>query len=101
MVKPKRLDEAMKDIIMDVEVQDMGSGLSVFLLSFRGGFLVFSKILRVLQEEGMEILAANFVSGEKAFMTVQYLASENGNSGFEADKVAERLKKDVQNYNQN
>ncbi|KAH7657688.1 hypothetical protein IHE45_17G037900 [Dioscorea alata] len=100
MVKPKRLDEAMKDMIMDVEVQDMGSGSSVFLLSFRGGFLMFSKILRVLQEEGMEILSANFVSGEKAFMTVHYMVAENGKSGFEADKVVERLKKDVQGYNQ-
>ena len=70
---PKKLDEAVRYMIMDVEVQDMGSGLSVFLLSFPGGFSAYSKVLRALAEEGMEILAANFVSGEMDFMTVHCL----------------------------
>ena len=70
---PKKLDGAVRYMLMDVEAQDMGSGLSVFLLSFRGGFSAFPKILRALEEEGMEILAANFVSGEVAFITVHCL----------------------------
>ncbi|KAM0933668.1 putative transcription factor bHLH family [Dioscorea sansibarensis] len=90
-----------RNMIMDIEVQDMGSGLSVFLLSFRGSFSAYSKVLRALEEEGMEILAANFVSGEVAFITVHCLAAENSESGFEADKVVERLKRVVQGYIRN
>ncbi|XP_039143841.1 transcription factor bHLH162-like isoform X1 [Dioscorea cayenensis subsp. rotundata] len=88
-----------KNLKMGVEVQDMGSGLSVFLLSFSGGFSAYSKVLRVLEEEGLEILAANFVSGEVAFIIVHCLVAEN--SGFEADEVMERLKKVVQGYTRN
>ncbi|KAH7657687.1 Achaete-scute transcription factor-related protein, partial [Dioscorea alata] len=89
MAVPERLDEAVKyikelqmrveklkekrerlggsegtsqqgNITLDVEVQDLGSGLSVVLLSLQGGFSAFSKVLQVLEEEGLEIVTANF-----------------------------------------
>lgn len=58
------------NITMDVEVQDLDSGLSVVLLSLQGGFSALPKVLLVLEEEGLEIVTANFVSGSKPRMII-------------------------------
>lgn len=57
------------NITIDVEVQDLGSGLSMLLLSLQGGFLTFSEALLVIEEEGIEIVNASFVSGAMPCMS--------------------------------
>ncbi|KAM0933667.1 putative transcription factor bHLH family [Dioscorea sansibarensis] len=122
MATPERLDEAVKyikelrmrvekmketierlgssegtsqqgNMIIDVKIQDMGSGLYVLLLSLRGGFSAFTEALFVLKEEGMEIVTANFDSRAMSCITIRCSVADNTGNGFDAVKIVERLKK--------
>ncbi|KAJ0964826.1 hypothetical protein J5N97_025964 [Dioscorea zingiberensis] len=87
--------QQISNLKIGVEVQDMGSGFLVFLLSHRSGFSAFCKALQVLEEAGTEVMAANFISGALFFSTIHCSVVDNTGRGFEAGKVAERLKKVV------
>lgn len=59
------------NMIIDIKVQNMGSGLYVLLLSLRGGFSAFTEALFMLKEEGMDIVTANFVSRGITCITIR------------------------------
>ncbi|KAG1335303.1 transcription factor bHLH162 [Cocos nucifera] len=76
-----------------IEVQDLGSGFRVVIISSPGDRLLFYEAVRVLEEEGGEILNANFlVVGDKAFHSIHSMVADP-RGGSEASKVLERLKK--------
>lgn len=75
-----------------IEVQDLSSGLRVVLISSPVDRLLFYEAVRVLEEEGGEILNANFsVAGDRAFHTIHSMVADP-RGGSEATKVLLRLK---------
>ncbi|XP_008791819.3 transcription factor bHLH162-like [Phoenix dactylifera] len=76
-----------------IEVQDLGSGLRVVITNSPGDRRMFYEAVRVMEEEGGEILNANFlVVGDKAFHSIHSMVADP-RGGSEASKVLERLKK--------
>ncbi|CAA7408601.1 unnamed protein product [Spirodela intermedia] len=76
-----------------LEVRDLGSGVEVVLVSRRADQPVFFEILRVMEEEGAEVVNAGFaVAGGAAFHSFHSL---NGSSHGDPLRVAERLKEVV------
>ncbi|KAF8411141.1 hypothetical protein HHK36_003680 [Tetracentron sinense] len=76
-----------------IEIHEMGSALEVVLISGLDNQFTFNEIIRVLHEEGAEVLYASFsVVDNTIFHTIH---SEVGESilGFGTARISERLKK--------
>ncbi|KAF8409239.1 hypothetical protein HHK36_005313 [Tetracentron sinense] len=84
--------------VPQLEIHEMGSALEVVLISGLKSQLIFNEIIRVLHEEGAEVVNASFsVVDDTAFHTIH---SEVGESalGFGAARISERLKKLVHEF---
>ncbi|XP_072965588.1 transcription factor bHLH162-like [Typha angustifolia] len=78
-----------------IEVQDLGFGLKVIIISSPSEQTVFYEAIRALEEEGAEVLNAHFsVVGAMALHTMHTLVGDS-TGGLEAGKVLETLKKAI------
>ncbi|XP_042478049.1 transcription factor bHLH162-like isoform X2 [Macadamia integrifolia] len=81
-----------------IEIHDMGSALEVILISEFLSHFMFYEIIRVLQEEGADVVNANFyLLGQTYFHTIH---SEVGESTFGsgAARISSRLKAYVHEF---
>ena len=59
-----------------IEVQDHGAGLQVVITGSPGDWFVFNQAIRVIEEDGVEIVSANFSEvGDKAIHVIHLLVS--------------------------
>ncbi|KAF3444110.1 hypothetical protein FNV43_RR13800 [Rhamnella rubrinervis] len=78
-----------------IEIHEMGSALEVVLVSGSDNQFVFFEVLRIIQEEGADVISAKFsVSGDTTYNVIN---AEIGESMFifGAAKITERLKRFV------
>ncbi|KAJ9170945.1 hypothetical protein P3X46_019005 [Hevea brasiliensis] len=74
-----------------LQIREMGSSLQIVLISGLDNQFIFYDIIRILQDEGVEIASASFsVSGNSIFHVVHAQMRESDFS-FGAAKVSERL----------
>ncbi|KAH7857191.1 hypothetical protein Vadar_010041 [Vaccinium darrowii] len=76
-----------------IEIHEMGSALKVVLITGLDCQHIFNQIIRLVHEEGAEIVNASFSTvGDTVFHTIH---SKVGDSGFAcgAARIAEKLKK--------
>ncbi|KAL5989853.1 hypothetical protein ACLOJK_010748 [Asimina triloba] len=79
-----------------VEVQDLGPALMVVLISGLDTQTIFYQSIRVLEEEGAEVVNASFSTvGDKIFHTI-HTTVPDPRVGFDAEIISERLNKLVQ-----
>lgn len=76
LAETKEIDKSTDSEKMDfqlphIEIQDLGSALVVLLICRLDNQFVFYKTIRILEEEGVEVVNASFfVMGDKAFHTI-------------------------------
>jgi len=59
-----------------IEVQDHGAGLQVVITSSPRDWFVFNQAIRVIEEDGAEIVSANFsMASDKALHVIHLLVS--------------------------
>ncbi|KAG6751238.1 hypothetical protein POTOM_045760 [Populus tomentosa] len=74
-----------------LKIQELGSALEIVLTSGPDNQFLFYEIIRILHEEGVEVVNANFqVLGDSIFQVLHAQMKESDN-GFGAAKVTERL----------
>ncbi|XP_068643981.1 transcription factor bHLH162-like [Aristolochia californica] len=75
-----------------VEVKDLGSSLEVVLISGLYKKFTFCDVISVLEEEGVEVVNANFsVVGDKIFHII-HAQVKSSRVGFESGRVYQKLK---------
>ncbi|XP_041026096.1 transcription factor bHLH162 [Juglans microcarpa x Juglans regia] len=81
-----------------IEVQEIGFVLKVVVITGLDFHFVFKETVRVLHEEGAEIINAGFsVVEDTVFHTIHAKVGESASMGYEAARISERLKKFVIN----
>ncbi|CAN1280820.1 Transcription factor bHLH162 [Linum perenne] len=79
-----------------IEIKEMGSALEVVLVTGLDSHFVFNETIRVIQEEGGEVVNASFsVAEDLVFHTIH---SQVGCDGEVVARISERLKKFVGEY---
>ncbi|KAF5473079.1 hypothetical protein F2P56_009722 [Juglans regia] len=77
-----------------IEISEIGSALQVVLITGLDFQFMFNETIRVLHEEGTEIVNANFtVVDDIVFHTIHAKVGESALMGYEAARISERLKK--------
>ncbi|KAL5575399.1 hypothetical protein UlMin_018429 [Ulmus minor] len=80
-----------------IEIQEMGSALEVILITGLDCQFMFNETIRVLHEEGADIVNASFsVVEDTVFHTIHSKIGESG-SGTKVARISERLKNFVDN----
>ncbi|XP_058095420.1 transcription factor bHLH162-like [Magnolia sinica] len=75
-----------------IEIQDLGSALMVVLISGLDNHNMFYQSIRILEEEGAEVVNASFsVVGDKVFHTIHSMVPDP-KVGFEATNISKRLR---------
>ncbi|PSR89764.1 Transcription factor bHLH36 like [Actinidia chinensis var. chinensis] len=78
-----------------IEIHEMGQALNVTLVTGHDNKFIFHEIIRLIHEDGAEVLSANFsVIGDSIFHAVHAKAGEFG-PNFVAARVSNRLKEFV------
>ncbi|XP_043689765.1 transcription factor bHLH162-like [Telopea speciosissima] len=82
-----------------IEIHDMGSVLEVILISDFDTQFMFNEIIRLLQEEGADIVSAQFsvVNNQTYFHTIHSEVAETS-LGFGAARISNRLTNFVHEY---
>ncbi|CAK7350577.1 unnamed protein product [Dovyalis caffra] len=79
-----------------IEVREMGSTLEVVLITGLDSQFIFNETIRVLHEEGAEIINASFsVVEDTVFHTIHSQVGDSAHCN-EAARISQRLKKFVQ-----
>ncbi|KDP20980.1 hypothetical protein JCGZ_21451 [Jatropha curcas] len=82
-----------------IEIHEMGSALEIVLITGLDSQFMFNETIRVLHEEGAEIVNANFSAiNDTVFHTIHSKISDSTHS-CGAARISERLKKLVQDAN--
>ncbi|KAK1556232.1 hypothetical protein Q3G72_001015 [Acer saccharum] len=77
-----------------IEIHEKGSALEVVLITGLDCRFMFSETIRLLHEEGSEIVNASFsVVNDTVFHTIHSKVGDSGLSDREAARISERLKK--------
>ncbi|KAI9198289.1 hypothetical protein LWI28_013059 [Acer negundo] len=77
-----------------IEIHEKGSALEVVLITGLDFQFMFSETIRLLHEEGAEIVNASFsVVNDTVFHTIHSKVGDSGLSDHEAARISERLKK--------
>ncbi|KAJ6433469.1 hypothetical protein OIU84_017206 [Salix udensis] len=75
-----------------LKIQELGSALEIVLTSGADNQFLFCEIIRILEEEGAEVVSVNVhVLGDSTFQVLHAQMKESDN-GFGAAKVTERVK---------
>ncbi|KAM1004863.1 hypothetical protein ACFX13_005053 [Malus domestica] len=79
-----------------VEIHEMGSALGVLMITGLDYQFMFNESIRVIQEEGADIVNASFsVVKDTIFHTIHSKVRESAAAGSVAARISERLKKFV------
>lgn len=97
LMKVVEINESMNNGCMmnlqspHVEIQDLGLVLAVVLICGLDNQLLFYKSIRILEEEGAEVVNAGFsIMGDKIVHTM-HCKIPDSKRGFEAARISERL----------
>ncbi|KAG7962315.1 hypothetical protein I3843_09G060800 [Carya illinoinensis] len=83
-----------------IEIQAIGFALKVIVITGLDFHFVFKETLRVLNNEGAEIINAGFsVVEDTVFHTIHAKVGESASMGDEVARISERLKKFVSDVN--
>ncbi|KAF9670755.1 hypothetical protein SADUNF_Sadunf13G0101700 [Salix dunnii] len=74
-----------------LKIQELGPALEIVLTSPPDNHFLFCEIIRILNEEGVEVVSANVQVLEDSIFQVLHAQMKESDNGFGAAKVTERL----------